>query len=171
MRLRGLRGGWWYFQVPWDYRPYQPETRRYTASPQSTESFPNNERTDAKRAWNESVCTTRIVRRGRGCCRSESRNACTIYVIVSLDWQGRESNKIKEGWYGRISFSRDGYTCTSALLCVSCVIITAIGSCERVTWEDRPFLQRGRSGSSSTLTLTWLSFYRLITRFHRDYKF
>lgn len=36
-------GGWWYFQVPWDYHPLQPEIRHYMATPQSTESLPSNE--------------------------------------------------------------------------------------------------------------------------------
>lgn len=173
VRLRGLRGGWWYFQVPWDYRPYQPETRRYTASPQSTESFPNNERTDAKkgRGTCARACAPReslgggVVDRNRGnaCCAQSMRS------IVSLDRQGRESYyKIEEGWYRRISFSRDGYRRVRVhCLCVSCVIITAIGSCERAT---RHCFTGGeiRSGSCSTSAFLLSDWW---TRFHRDYKF
>lgn len=128
-----------------------------------------------KRAWNvrARACAPReslgggVVDRNRGnaCCAQSMRS------IVSLDRQGRESYyKIEEGWYRRISFSRDGYRRVRVhCLCVSCVIITAIGSCERAT---RYCFTGGeiRSGSSSTLTSAFL-LSDWWTRFHRDYKF
>lgn len=126
-----------------------------------------------KRAWNvrARACAPReslgggVVDRNRGnaCCAQSMRS------IVSLDRQGRESYyKIEEGWYRRISFSRDGYRRVRVhCLCVSCVIITAIGSCERAT---RHCFTGGeiRSGSCSTSAFLLSDWW---TRFHRDYKF